>query len=461
MVSKMVDRNNNPSPRTPKRLQAKLLDRWNSPSPGSAGSNSRKKSISPFWNCTYTIGGSNSSFAKNDPTERLVNTTTIKKQNEKSIRNYKAKNIRERKVPERVPSRGMSLTTKPPVLQNIVAAEESKDESSSDFALSLHNTSDKESSFLGTDASDLRMIRRALKKNAFFNRMDSKDLGELVQSFEHIEVAKGVKIVTQGHTGDYFYIVGHDSIVSFEANGVKLGEAEDGGSFGELSLIYSCPRAATVVAMSSPTDLFRVNRKSFKSLLKKQIKSSSAQKIKLLEDVDFLSGMSEFDRITLSRAMTPVVFQPDTVLVKKGEEASAFYIVHEGELKVTEISVGGTKFDDMTIGPGDYFGERSLATKEPTAGNVVALTKGFAFRIDRKTFEGVLGDFHRVIMKAQDRTILVRFVYRSQCRERKATILYFVEHEHSLNLPRLFLFSNYAYAIRFCRRKWKCLNPFC
>jgi cAMP-dependent protein kinase regulator len=337
----------------------------------------------------------------------------MKKQNEKSIRNYKEKNLKENKVPRRVPSRGMSFLTKPPTLQDIIAVD-SKEQLNSKHARSHHNRSVQDITFVETNKSDKRMIRKSVKKNSFFDRMDSDELDQFVNSFENIEVAKGTKIVTQGDAGDFFYIVGQDSIVTFELDGVKIGEVEDGASFGELALVYSCPRAATAVAISSPTDLFRVDRNTLSSHLRQQIKSKKGEKIRLLEEVDFLSEMSEFDRISLARAMTPYIFQPGNVIVKKGDDGDAFHIVLDGRLKVTDISVGGTAFDDAVLGPGDYFGERSLATKQPTAANVVATTKGFGFRIDRHTFERVLGEFSRVIMKAQDRKIMVRLVSNSQ-----------------------------------------------
>lgn len=242
MISSLVDgqsqQGKNAIARTPRRLQPNLLDRWNSPSPSSAGSNGPnkvKRKVSPFWNCTHTKDGS-SSFAKNDPSERLVNTTPIKKQNEKSIRNYKEKNLKENKLAKRVPSRGMSLLTKPPTLQDIIAVD-SKEQENSELARSHHNSSVQDTTFVETNASDKRMIRQSVKKNLFFDRMDSDELlGQFIDSFEHIEVAKGAKIVTQGDAGDFFYIVGQDSIVAFESDGVKIGEVEDGGSFGELNL---------------------------------------------------------------------------------------------------------------------------------------------------------------------------------------------------------------------------------
>ena len=160
-------------------------------------------------------------------------------------------------------------------------------------------------------------------------------------------------------------------------------------------------------AASDPTKLFRVDQKTFRGLLQKQTKKMEADKLKLLEGIDFLKDMDEADLKRLGRAMMPRTFKENDLLVKKGEEGNALYIVKEGELLITDISVGSNEFPDVSLKPGDYFGERALATDEPRAANVTAKTNGVVFAIDRKTFEKVLGKFSRLIIKAQDKRLLV------------------------------------------------------
>ena len=420
MVSSLVgsksQQRNDSGPRTPQPLKASLLDRWNSPttptsprpSPGGDITGSFKtKRLSPFWNCSYV----SSPFLISDPSERSVNTTSLKKQNEKSIKDYKEKNLKERKVPTRVPSRGMSIRTKPPALQDIFSVENNVQDENSEISRSLHHDSAKRIKSFRTSAFEKKMIRKALKHNLLFQKMDSTDRSQFVDAFEHIEVEKGVQIVTQGDPADFFFIVGMDSIVEFRVNGVKVKESEDFGSFGELALIYSCPRAATVIAMSSPTDLFRVDRKTFKTLLRQQIEAKEDQKTRLLKEVDFLGEMSDSDLITFGRAMTLKEFLKDDILLKEGDEEDAFYIVNEGELRATNISVRGAKFGNVTFKPGEYFGERAPARDDLREATVVATTDGSAFRVERPRFDKMICEFSRVESKAQDIKLLVRFVF--------------------------------------------------
>jgi CRP-like cAMP-binding protein len=317
---------------------------------------------------------------------KTVNITAIKDYKKKA----KSKGFKERK-----PTRGMSHKSKPVQLVNIIGDQDEHDLSIETYKPPVFDKTGK----------CKEVIRKAIELNFFFDDMTDSELSAFIDAFEPFELEKGSHVITQGELGDYFYVVSSGT-VTFHVNGNAVGTVEAGASFGELALLYSCPRAATVIAESSPTKLYRVGQKTFRSLLQKQTKGKEAQKMKLLKSVDFLSEMSQFDLKRLGHAMTLNYFQEGDCLVKKGDEGDAFYIIHEGNVECRDISVGETKFENVTLKPGDYFGERSLATNEPRAATCVALTKGSAFRIDRDTFEKVLGKFSRVIMKSQDRRIL-------------------------------------------------------
>ncbi len=48
-----------------------------------------------------------------------------------------------------------------------------------------------------------------------------------------------------GEDGDYFYVIGEGEVAVF-VNDQFMTAIKEGGSFGELALIYGTPRAATV-----------------------------------------------------------------------------------------------------------------------------------------------------------------------------------------------------------------------
>jgi cAMP-dependent protein kinase regulator len=250
-------------------------------------------------------------------------------------------------------------------------------------------------------SDEKKLIRKALKKNFVFADLTDRDLKPLIMAFETCTFEKDQIIIQQGDPGDFFYVLASGE-VSFFVNDTKVGKTENvGASFGELALLYTCPRAASVVA-TKETQLYRVDQTTFRFILKSQTIKSGKEKTEILQGVSFLRNLTQADLKKLSDAMTPVLFEKDQVLVKKGDKGDAFYLIQEGQVQAKDISVGPTSYQDQTLRPGEYFGERALATSEPRAANIFGLTEGIAFSIDRITFEKVLGNMSRIIFRAQD-----------------------------------------------------------
>ena len=222
---------------------------------------------------------------------------------------------------------------------------------------------------------------------------------------EKIQVPKDEIIIQQGDEGDWFYIILKGS-VSFIVDEKAVGKAKEGNSFGELALLYTCPRAATVQALEAAV-LFRVDQTTFRYILQSQTRKGARDKVDLLLKIPFLRDLPDEDVAQLTAVMTPHKFTTGEYLMRKGDAADNFYIVQEGTLVATNIGLGEAKFEDVTINPGDYVGERALVTGDPRAADVVAKTNGLAFYIDKDTFERVLGKLNDVIIRAQDQRKIV------------------------------------------------------
>lgn len=254
-------------------------------------------------------------------------------------------------------------------------------------------------------AEDEQVLRAAVTKNFVFEKVVDSAVEQLVQAFEETSTYEpGQVIIQQGDEGDYFYVVKAGE-VSFEVNKKVVGSAKAGASFGELALLYTCPRAATVKATAG-TKLWRLEQTVFRYVLQSQTRESKASKLKLLENIDFFNQMEKEDLERCVKVMTPRRYESGEYIVTKGDDGDAFYVIESGELKVTDISVGETSYEDVSLGPGEFFGERALVKSEPRAANVIGMTSGTLFSIDRETFEKVCGSFVRLILKSQDKSRL-------------------------------------------------------
>jgi CRP-like cAMP-binding protein len=244
------------------------------------------------------------------------------------------------------------------------------------------------------------VIQTALEENFVFKDLTRQQLTPFIAAFDRKTFEQGEKITEQGDPADYFYIIERGAVV-FEVNGIEVGTAGGGSSFGELALIYSSPRAATVVALER-TSVFRVEREIFSSILQSQAEKSEDSKISILRKVIFLKDLTDSDLKKLAMAMTPMFFERGELLIRKGDVGEDFFILEEGEVLVRDISMGSTVYEDVTLGPGEYFGERALAKSEPCEANVSSTKKGMAFKIKFITFNKVLGKMSKLILKAQD-----------------------------------------------------------
>ena len=71
-------------------------------------------------------------------------------------------------------------------------------------------------------------------------------------------------------------------------------------------------------------------------------------------------------------------------------------MIKEGNLRVSEIGDGRT-YPDITLGPGEYFGERALITGEPRAANIAAVTNVVLMALDRVSFNSLLGPLKELL----------------------------------------------------------------
>ena len=109
---------------------------------------------------------------------------------------------------------------------------------------------------------EANLIRRALDQNFVFASLDDGEKQRLSDAMEKVTVGEGENLITQGDTGDYFYIVetGKFEVV---VNGVPVSDLEEGRSFGELALMFNSPRAATIRAAVSSV-VYALDRDTFR-----------------------------------------------------------------------------------------------------------------------------------------------------------------------------------------------------
>lgn len=92
-------------------------------------------------------------------------------------------------------------------------------------------------------------IKTALEKNVLFAGLEEPVRVQCYKAMVEKRVVVDDVIITQGEAGDFFYVVDSGEFDVFVNGNTKpVFHYKQGGTFGELALMYNSPRAATVKA---------------------------------------------------------------------------------------------------------------------------------------------------------------------------------------------------------------------
>lgn len=227
---------------------------------------------------------------------------------------------------------------------------------------------------------------------------------------------------TQGGDGDYFYVVqngdvgfhvepdlpkGVKSSTSSKDNDPKnlptqVGTGIKGSTFGELALLYNTPRAASIRALSSLTT-YKIDRLTFQSILFSSQNTARSDILALVKKQEVFHGLDDVQVQKLADALTMMEFDAGEMIVNKGDEGNVLYIVKTGQVKLSDIGHGCSKFDDQVLEEGESFGERALIEGETRgrAANVSALTQPtVVLAISKGVLEEIIGPLERALMES-------------------------------------------------------------
>ena len=97
-----------------------------------------------------------------------------------------------------------------------------------------------------------------------FSGLSKKELGKLAQWTDEVSVPEGYALATEGQFAHEFFVIEEGS-AEVRQNGERIGELGPGEFFGEIGLLETDRRTATVVA-TSPMQLIVMFQREFKQM---------------------------------------------------------------------------------------------------------------------------------------------------------------------------------------------------
>jgi cAMP-dependent protein kinase regulator len=248
-----------------------------------------------------------------------------------------------------------------------------------------------------------KRIKGVLSGSFLFQAVDPKDLTILIDAVQEVKCDKGMRIIKKGASaadeppegteycdkGDFMCIIESGTFkcyVPIDGEEKCVKTCEPGDVFGELALMYSCPRAASVDADTEGT-CWKLDRETFNNIVKDAAQKKREKYEEFLNSVPILEKMNAYERSQLADALKEEQVEDGKVLVTEGEEGDKFYILAEGEASASKKDSD----EVMNYKAGDYFGELALLKDQPRAATVTCKGCCKVLSLDRKCFKRLLG----------------------------------------------------------------------
>ena len=254
----------------------------------------------------------------------------------------------------------------------------------------------------------IQRIKARITHSFLFNNLDGKDLGIVINAMDEKKFKAGQNVITQGEDGDCLYVIeeGHlDCFKKFPDGETKrVKQYSPGDSFGELALLYNCPRAATVTATDDVVT-FVLDRETFNHIVKEAAQKKREKYEDFLKKVEILSTIDPYELMQISDALRTAVFHKNDYIIKEGELGDVFYILEEGECVATKVLEPGKGEKEIKgYKKGDYFGERALIKGEARYCNIVAKSELVkVISLDRESFKRLLGPIEDILKRNMEK----------------------------------------------------------
>merc|ERR1712032_1144161 len=221
-------------------------------------------------------------------------------------------------------------------------------------------------------------------------------------AMKEVDFSAGTTVINEGEDGDYLFVIEKGALDCVkDLNGEKkvVKTCSPGDVFGELALLYNCPRAATCVAKEAIV-AWQLDRESFNHIVKDAAVKQRQKYDSFLKSVALISSIDAYERSQIADALKPETYNKGDVIVKQDDPGDKFYIVEEGSLYANKTIPSEGEKRVMDYKSGDCFGELALLKNQPRAASViVASDTAKVLSMTRVSFSKMLGPLQTILAK--------------------------------------------------------------
>ena len=246
-------------------------------------------------------------------------------------------------------------------------------------------------------------IRSRLSKSFMFSSLEDTEKNIVVQSMEERRFHPEDMAIVQGDDGNELFLVESGKLectkVFDPSEPAKfLKNYGPGEAFGELSLLYNTPRAASIKALTDAV-CWVLDRDCFNHIVKDAAVKKREIYEEILSKVELLSSIGNYEKMQIADALKSVSFQEGEYVIRQGDWGDVFYMIEHGSAVAMKSFDGNPEKEVKRYQEGDYFGELSLLKGQPRAASIQATSILKCVTLDRKTFRRMLGPLEEIMKR--------------------------------------------------------------
>ena len=267
---------------------------------------------------------------------------------------------------------------------------------------------------------------RLLKGTYLFGDLADQELQLVVGLLKRRSDRTRGTVYRQGDPDTNFYLVvsGRLKVWTRDEKGRQrtLNYLRAGDSFGAHALL-SGERRDVTVDVEEPTELLYLEKADFDSLLADHPhlrEKLSLHVLQRLREVPLFGRLPVEDLKLIADSTGQTRYRQGTIIYHQGEMSTTLYIIESG--RVALLTKGGEAESQVIthLGPGDFFGERSLLTGRPRETSVQAVEDTKFLYLNKRDFDRLLGALPSVKKalileaKARELTLSKRFPWQRE-----------------------------------------------
>ena len=167
------------------------------------------------------------------------------------------------------------------------------------------------------------IIKSRLSKSFMFEALDENEKEIVVKAMEEKRFSPDEFVINQGDDGNELFVVESGKLECSKIFGAGemprfLKNYGPGEAFGELSLLYNTPRAASIKALT-PVVCWVLDRDCFNHIVKDSAMKKREKYEKILEKVEILSFIEPYEKLQIADALKSVSFPSGEYVIRQGD----------------------------------------------------------------------------------------------------------------------------------------------